>query len=73
MRTTSNGDTETVLIDHKTYPGSEPEKHLLKNYVGQMNAYSQVIESATGRKPLRVLMHLPLRGEVWEMTLDGEK
>ena len=73
MRTTPNGDTETVLIDHKTYPGSEPEKHLLKNYVGQMNAYSQVIESATGRKPLRVLMHLPLRGEVWEMTLDGEK
>lgn len=38
-----------------------------------MNAYSQVIESATGRKPLCVLMHLPLRGEVWEMTLDGEK
>lgn len=67
IRTTATG-VETVVVDHKTFPGEDPESKLKNDYVGQMGIYSRVIEDLTGAAPSRVLMHLPMRGEIWEMV-----
>ena len=60
-------DGSVVLVDHKTYPGEQPEEHIRKSYLGQFAAYARALEAATGRAPSRLLVHLPLRGEVWEV------
>ncbi|SLM89977.1 UvrD-helicase domain-containing protein [Brachybacterium nesterenkovii] len=60
-------DGSLVLVDHKTYPGEQPEEHIRKSYLGQFAAYARALEAATGRAPSRLLVHLPLRGEVWEV------
>ncbi|HEX7352262.1 UvrD-helicase domain-containing protein [Brachybacterium sp.] len=59
---------EIVLVDHKSYPGQEPVDHVRRKYLGQMATYSRAL-AAAGRAPDRILMHLPLRGEVIEVTL----
>jgi ATP-dependent exoDNAse (exonuclease V) beta subunit len=59
---------EVVLVDHKTYPGDDPVGHVREKYLGQMAAYSQAL-TAAGLAPSRVLIHLPLRGEVVEVVL----
>lgn len=56
-----------VLVDHKTYPGSDPEGHIRAHYLGQMDAYQRAIEAATGRPVVRVLIHLPALGKVFEV------
>lgn len=57
-----------VLVDHKTYPGGDPVGHVRAHYLGQLDAYAQAL-TAAGRPVERVLVHLPLRGEVLEVTL----
>ncbi len=59
---------EIVLVDHKSYPGEDPVGHVRRNYLGQMATYSRAL-AAAGRAPARILMHLPLRGEVVEIEL----
>ncbi|UEJ81930.1 UvrD-helicase domain-containing protein [Brachybacterium halotolerans subsp. kimchii] len=61
-------DGSRVLVDHKTYPGSDPVGHVREHYLGQMATYAAALE-ATGGAPARILIHLPLRGEVLEVTL----
>jgi ATP-dependent exoDNAse (exonuclease V) beta subunit len=58
-----------VLVDHKTYPGSDPVGHIRVHYLGQMAAYRAAVETATGRPVVRVLMHLPALGRVFEVDL----
>ncbi len=57
-----------MLVDHKTYPGSDPEGHIRAKYLGQMKAYADAIETATGKPVQRVLMHLPALGKVYEVS-----
>ncbi|WP_369046804.1 UvrD-helicase domain-containing protein [Sinomonas sp. P10A9] len=57
-----------VLVDHKTYPGNDPEGHIRAHYLGQMDAYQRAVEAATGRPVQRILMHLPALGKVFEIT-----
>ncbi|GAA4528557.1 UvrD-helicase domain-containing protein [Brachybacterium paraconglomeratum] len=59
---------EIVLVDHKAYPGAEPVTHIRERYLGQMATYSRAL-AAAGRAPDRILMHLPLRGEIVEIEL----
>ncbi|MDN5820298.1 MAG: UvrD-helicase domain-containing protein [Brachybacterium sp.] len=59
---------EVVLVDHKSYPGDDPVGHVRKEYLGQMSTYSRAL-AAAGRAPQRILLHLPLRGEVVEVRL----
>lgn len=56
-----------VLVDHKTYPGTDPEGHIRAKYLGQMDVYQQAVEAATGKPVLQVLMHLPALGRVFEV------
>lgn len=52
-----------VLIDHKSSPhGSGQWGELAGRYQGQLAAYAQAIESATGRKVLEQWLWLPVAG-----------
>jgi ATP-dependent exoDNAse (exonuclease V) beta subunit len=62
---------EVVLVDHKTYPGDDPVTHVRERYLGQMATYAQAL-AAAGRAPSRILIHLPLRGEVLEVELGPD-
>jgi ATP-dependent helicase/nuclease subunit A len=64
-------DGSRVLVDHKTYPGSDPVGHVREHYLGQMATYAAALES-TGGAPARILVHLPLRGEILEVELHGQ-
>ena len=61
-------DGSHVLVDHKTYPGSDPVTHVLENHLGQLDTYARAL-AAAGARPERILIHLPLRGEVLEVFL----
>lgn len=57
-----------VLVDHKTYPGNEPEGHVRENYLGQMTAYRDAVLAPTGKPVLRTLIHFPALGRVCEIA-----
>ncbi|WP_077490412.1 UvrD-helicase domain-containing protein [Sinomonas mesophila] len=58
-----------VLVDHKTYPGKDPEGHIRAKYLGQMEAYRRAVEAATDRPVVRMLIHLPALGRVFEVVM----
>lgn len=58
---------EHVLVDHKSYPGTDPIGHVCENYLGQLETYSQALEATIGSRPSRVLIHLPSRGIIMEV------
>jgi ATP-dependent exoDNAse (exonuclease V) beta subunit len=60
-----------VLVDHKTYPGSDPETHVREKYLGQMAAYRNAVLAATGKPVLRTLIHFPALGRVYEVEPLG--
>lgn len=57
-----------VLVDHKTYPGNDPEGHVRDKYLGQMAAYRNAVLAATGKPVLRTLIHFPALGRVYEIS-----
>lgn len=69
-------DGSYVVVDHKSYTGESPEEKIREQYLGQMQAYSDSIadasmdsaESMDGHRP-RLIMHMPLVGKVFEITL----
>src|SRR5699024_10120630 len=63
----SSGDY--VVTDHKSYPGEQPEQEILTSYTGQLQIYREALHSSTGVYPTEVLVHLPLRGEVYAVHL----
>lgn len=65
----TSSDSRLVIVDHKTYPGSDPVGHVRANYLGQMNVYRRALAEITGTAPAQVLIHLPLAGSVLEVTL----
>lgn len=50
-----------VLVDFKSYQGEDVITHAAK-YVGQLNAYRQMIISATGKKVLQAYLYYPVTG-----------
>ncbi|UVI34731.1 UvrD-helicase domain-containing protein [Brevibacterium spongiae] len=60
---------EHVLVDHKSYPGTDSIGHVSENYLGQLSTYAHALETAQGAAPTRVLIHLPLKSEVLEVRL----
>jgi ATP-dependent helicase/nuclease subunit A len=61
------GSDGFVLVDHKTYPGNDPEGHVREKYLGQMAAYREAVLAATGKPVLRTLIHFPALGQVYEI------
>ncbi|WP_193084616.1 UvrD-helicase domain-containing protein [Brevibacterium aurantiacum] len=64
-----NGDH--ILVDHKTYPGTDPIGHIRENYLGQLATYSYSLERATNRRAPRLIVHLPLVGTIAEVKVTG--
>ncbi|MGO3065446.1 MAG: UvrD-helicase domain-containing protein [Brevibacterium linens] len=64
-----NGDN--ILVDHKSYPGTDPIGHIRDNYLGQLSMYSQALQTTHGTPPHQVLIHLPLLGAVAEVLLTA--
>jgi len=66
-------DDHLVLIDYKSYPGSLTEvtnpqgKHFAGIYAGQLNAYSEILESAIGKKVSRKMIYYSVLGKVVEL------
>ncbi|MDR6685753.1 ATP-dependent exoDNAse (exonuclease V) beta subunit [Arthrobacter sp. 1088] len=65
------GPEGCVLIDHKTYPGNDPEGHIRDKYLGQMAAYRDAL-AAAGMPVIRTLMHLPALGQIYEVAPVSE-
>ncbi|MCG2620891.1 UvrD-helicase domain-containing protein [Arthrobacter sp. I2-34] len=57
-----------VLIDHKSYPGTDPAGHIQEKYLGQLEAYREAVLAATGRPVLETLIHLPALGKVFAVV-----
>ncbi len=55
-----------VVIDHKTYAGSDPVSVIREHYIAQLDVYRQVFPAST---PVSCLIHLPMRGEVYRVEL----
>jgi ATP-dependent helicase/nuclease subunit A len=53
-----------ALVDHKTYPGTDPIGHIRENYLGQLAIYAEALEAPARSRPSQVLVHLPLLGAV---------
>ena len=58
-----------VVTDHKSYPGEHPEQEILGSYTAQLEVYRDALYDTTGRCSTEVLVHLPLRGEVYAVHL----
>jgi ATP-dependent exoDNAse (exonuclease V) beta subunit len=59
-------DNGFAIIDHKTFPGAQPEEHARK-YSAQLNAYRRAVETATGKNVLAMLIHMPVIGKVFDV------
>ncbi|NLB32522.1 MAG: hypothetical protein GX818_01965, partial [Tissierellia bacterium] len=55
-----------VLIDHKDYPGSNPEERA-KLYTPQLSAYKEAVEKSTGKPVIEILIHMPVKGIVLKL------
>ena len=56
-----------VIIDHKSYPGDSVTERI-RNYAPQLAAYRRAVEAATGKTVVALLVHLPILGQVYELT-----
>ena len=56
-----------IVIDHKSYPGADAEKHV-KKYAPQLEVYKEAIEKATGKNVISTLIHLPVIGKIFEIS-----
>lgn len=57
-----------VLVDHKSYPGTDPVGHIKDKYIGQMRGYAEAIESNTGRPVVETLIHMPALGKMFRIS-----
>lgn len=55
-----------VIIDHKSYPGTDIDK-LVKEYAPQLMAYKEAVEKATNRPVIEMLLHLPVSGLILKL------
>ncbi|NKX53025.1 UvrD-helicase domain-containing protein [Arthrobacter mobilis] len=57
-----------VLIDHKSYPGTDPAGHIKDRYLGQMAAYREAVLATTGTPVVETLIHLPALGKIYALA-----
>lgn len=58
-----------VLVDHKSYPGTLHEAHLRAvEHAGQLIAYRDAIQAATGKTVLGCFIHLPIGAAIVEIV-----
>ena len=57
-----------VVIDHKSYPGADALEEA-KKYVPQLAVYKEAIEKATGKNVVATLIHMPVLGQMFDVSL----
>ncbi|GAA1560918.1 UvrD-helicase domain-containing protein [Brevibacterium picturae] len=62
---------EHVLVDHKSYPGTDPIGHVRENYLGQLGTYRRALQSSGRTVASSMLSHLPLRGTIVGISSSG--
>lgn len=61
--------TETVIIDHKSFPGDEGRaQERAKSYAGQLATYAAAVRAAGGCSTIRTWIHFPVVGIVVEIA-----
>ena len=61
-----------ILIDHKSNPGgSERWEHIAQEYAGQLAAYRDAIETATGEKVRESWLFLPIAAGAVRFEVDS--
>lgn len=61
--------SETVIIDHKSFPGDETgARERAKTYSGQLASYAAAVIAATGARTVGTWIHFPIVGIVVEIT-----
>ncbi len=70
-------DKGLVLIDHKTFPGHFEDMVLNPNhdqyagrYASQLNDYKQMLEKATGKPVIAMLLHYVIQGKLVEVKIN---
>lgn len=60
-----------VIIDHKSFPGNETERHKkVLDYGSQLAIYKEAIEKATGTSVLSTMIHMPMLGKILDISLE---
>ena len=57
-----------IIIDHKTHPASHDAEQYAAGCAGQLDIYKKAVESATGKKVLKTIIHLPNLGKCYEIN-----
>jgi ATP-dependent helicase/nuclease subunit A len=63
-----------ILIDYKSYPGKVADvldrsgNHFAGKYAGQLDAYAEILESATGKKVSKKLIFYSVLGQIIELA-----
>lgn len=68
-------ETETgwLIIDHKSFPGgSDMLAKKALEYSGQLYAYQQALEAATGKRVEKTMIFFPISGRLVEVVLGSE-
>lgn len=61
-----------VIVDHKSYLGQvDTVQQHCTAFVPQLNVYADCLEKALGEKPLALLVHLPMIGQMVEIGRRG--
>ncbi|MCB9694511.1 MAG: UvrD-helicase domain-containing protein [Alphaproteobacteria bacterium] len=62
-------DDGLIVVDHKMLLGGDARRDAaVQQYSGQLATYARILRRAFGRPVLGVWLHLPLRGELVEVT-----
>ena len=67
-------DDQVYLIDYKSYPGGFTEvtntqsNHYAGSYAGQLTAYSEILESALGKKVGKKMIYYVVSGKIVELV-----
>ncbi len=58
-------DDGYVIIDHKSFPGTEQEaQERVSDYAGQLHLYGEAVEKATGKRVVGMAIHFAMQGHV---------
>ena len=62
-------DEGLVVIDHKSFPGTLTDEHKkVQEYAGQLGVYGEALAAAEGKPVLAGYIHLPVSGEMVEVS-----
>jgi ATP-dependent exoDNAse (exonuclease V) beta subunit len=59
-----------IIIDHKTHPRQDNAAEYCAKCAPQLNLYKKAVEEATGKKVIKLIIHLPNLGCCYRIILS---